>query len=102
MHSVLDNIHYAWYFEWPPYHTTSTTSPNGNTIHYMDLIEGYGLSENKIYYNIKILAYWEVYTADWDSTNLQPSLKLVSQEVGNYFRTTFNMTVENCYQTNND
>ncbi|MCK5735841.1 MAG: helix-turn-helix transcriptional regulator [Spirochaetaceae bacterium] len=38
MKSVLKKIHYVWNYQWPPFHTTSSFSPRGYTLHYM--VEG--------------------------------------------------------------
>ena len=52
MHSVLDDIHYVWYYEWPAYHTASTLSPKGHTLQYMTR-GSYSLKLNNTDYLVK-------------------------------------------------
>jgi len=38
MKALLNEIFYVWFYQWPPYHSTTSDSPPGHTIHYM--VEG--------------------------------------------------------------
>jgi len=45
MKSILEEILYVWFYQWPAFHSTATTSPPGHTLHYM--VEGeYTLERN--------------------------------------------------------
>lgn len=52
VHSLLDNINYVWYYEWPPRHTAFTLSPEGHTLQYL-ASGGYSLELKSTDYSVR-------------------------------------------------